>query len=78
MARYDEVVEENIGMMDNVNVIVNDGQKYAGKFVAIAAIGMKDVISSGDDFAEVHDNAKLKANDPIVFYVPDKNTAQIY
>jgi hypothetical protein len=26
----------------------------------------------------VHDNAKLITDDPIVFYVPDKNTAQLY
>lgn len=78
MTAYNETVEDSINMMDNVNVVINDGQKYAGKFVAIAAVGVKDVIASGDDFAEVHDNAKLKADDPIVFYVPDKNTAQIY
>ena len=69
-------VEEALVM--ETQVILNDGQKYAGKFVAIAAIGVRDVVVSGDDFAEVHDNAKLKTDDPIVFYVPDKNTAQLY
>jgi hypothetical protein len=73
---YDEKVEEVLVM--ETQVILSDGQKYAGKFVAIAAIGEKDVVASGDDFAEVHDNAKLITDDPIVFYVPDKNTAQLY
>jgi hypothetical protein len=73
---YDEKVEDVIAM--ETQVILSDGQKYAGKYVAIAAIGARDVVASGDDFAEVHDNAKLKTCDPIVFYVPDKNTAQIY
>ncbi|MBF0566065.1 MAG: hypothetical protein HQK89_12570 [Nitrospirae bacterium] len=59
-------------------VLINDGSKYAGKYVAIRGFGEKDVVASGntpDDVYQITDKAGI--NNPIVFYVPEKDTIQI-
>ncbi len=73
---HDEKVEDVIMLPDNA--VISDGQKYAGMYVAIKSIKENDVISTGSDFATVWEAAQKLIDDPIVFYVPDKNTAQLY
>jgi hypothetical protein len=61
------------------NVLVKDGNKYGGKYVATKSFGDKKVISSGKDIKKVYDNAKKKGiEDPVVFYIPKKDVVQIY
>ena len=60
-------------------VLVNDIEKYSGKYVATRTFADKNVISFGDDPVKVfHDAKKAGANDPVVFYVPEKDTVHIY
>lgn len=60
-------------------VLVNNIEKYGGKYVATRTFTDKDVVSSGDDPVKVYDEAKRKgADDPVVFYVPKKDVIHIY
>lgn len=61
------------------NVLVNDAEKYGGKYVATKSFTDKEVICSGDDLNSVHNHAKEKGIDnPVVFFVPKKGISQIY
>jgi hypothetical protein len=61
------------------NILVKDAEKYGGKYVATRSFKDKKVISSGSDPATVFEEAKKKgARDPVVFYVPEKDTVHIY
>ena len=61
------------------NILLNDGSKYGGKYVALRSFLEKDVISSGDNAAEVYRDAKGRgADDPVLFYVPEQGTSHIY
>ena len=61
------------------NLLLNDGEQYGGKYVALRSFRDKDVISYGDNPVDVYNAAKEKgADDPVVFYVPEENTVHIY
>lgn len=61
------------------NVLLNNGERYSGKYVALKSFRDKDAISSGSNPLDVYNDAKSKgAVDPVVFYVPEKNTVHIY
>ena len=61
------------------NVLVKDAAKYSGLFVATPSFTSKDVISSGKDVKSVLEEAKSKgADDPVVFYIPEKDMVHIY
>lgn len=61
------------------NVLVKDVEKYSGLFVATLSFTSKDVISSGKDVNSVLEDAKQKgANDPVVFFVPERDMVHIY
>lgn len=60
-------------------VLVNDIGRYGGKYVATKTFLDKDVVSSGDDPVKVFNDAKSHGfDDPVVFYVPEKDTVHIY
>ncbi len=60
-------------------VLVNNIEKYSGKYVATKTFEDKDVISFGDDPVKVFNDAKKTgAKDPVVFYVPEKDAVHIY
>ncbi len=62
-----------------VNVLINNGKKYGGKYVAKKSFVDKKVISYGNDPVEVSKEAKKKGvNKPVIFYVPEKDLIQIY
>jgi hypothetical protein len=53
--------------------------KYNGKYVALNKIGDSKVISSGKNASRVHSAAKKKGHkNPIIFFVPEKDTAHLY
>lgn len=61
------------------NILLNEGEKYCGQYVATTSFADKDVICHGDDPVKVSNEAKEKgASDPVVFYVPEKDIVQIY
>ena len=63
----------------NAEVLVNDGALYGGKYVALRSFNEKDAISSGDNPVDVYAEAKSKgAADPVIFYVPEKNSIHVY
>ncbi|HBR17112.1 MAG: hypothetical protein A3G39_04230 [Deltaproteobacteria bacterium RIFCSPLOWO2_12_FULL_43_16] len=60
-------------------VLVNDIEKYGGKYVATRSFTNSDVVASGDDMVKVYNEAKDKGiDDPVVFYVPEKDMVYIY
>lgn len=60
-------------------ILVKDSKRYGGKYVAIRSVKNKEVLSSGKDPSKVYDKAKDKgAKDPIIFYVPKKDSVHIY
>jgi hypothetical protein len=62
-----------------VNILLNDGERYGGKYVALRSFSEKDVISSGSDPREVSAEAKRSgAEDPVLFYVPERGMVHIY
>ena len=67
------------GIAVEANILLNDGSKYGGKYVALRSFLEKDVISSGNNAAEVyHDAKKQGADDPVLFYVPEQGAIHIY
>ncbi len=61
------------------NVMVRDVEKYSGLFVATRSFTSKDVISSGKDVMSVLEDAKKKgADDPVVFFIPERDMVHIY
>lgn len=60
-------------------VLIKDAEKYRGKYVAKKSFQHKSVISVGDDPVTVHGKAKEKGVDePVIFYVPEKESIHIY
>jgi hypothetical protein len=79
MATYNEIVEDGIGMMDNVNVLVNNSEQFEGKYVALPSFWEKDPVCSGDNPADVYHDAKVKGiEEPVVFFVPREGEAFVY
>ncbi len=61
------------------SVLINDIEKYSGKYVATKSFLDKNVISSGKNPVKVYNAAKKKGiNDPVIFYIPEKDVVQIY
>lgn len=61
------------------NILIKDPAKYSGRYVATRSLKNKEVLSSGKDPVKVFERAKAKgARDPVVFYVPKKNSVHIY
>lgn len=60
-------------------VLVNDIDRYGGKYVATKSFKDNDVLTSGDDPVKVYNEARSKGIDePVVFYVPEKDVVYIY
>lgn len=60
-------------------VLLKDGSKYGGKYVATRSFSNNEVLSSGSDPAKVLDRAKKKgARNPVIFFVPKKGMVHIY
>ena len=55
-----------------------DGDKYAGQYVAVESFHSKEVIANGKDPVKVCNKARKITDDPVVFYVPDPNVGYIY
>jgi len=61
------------------NVLLKDGEKYGGQYVATKSFKDKKVVSHGSDPSKVFNDAKEKGiKAPVVFYVPKKGMVQIY
>ena len=61
------------------HVLIRDGDKYGGQYVATSSFTDKEVISHGSDPIDVFNEAKEKGvKEPVVFYVPEKDIVQIY
>ena len=61
------------------NVLIKDGEKYGGKYVATRSFKDTTVVSFGEDAAKVYDEAKKKGvKAPVVFFVPQKGMVNIY
>ncbi|MBI5901868.1 MAG: hypothetical protein HZB84_00055 [Deltaproteobacteria bacterium] len=61
------------------NVLINNAELYDGKYVAIRSFLEKDVFCSGDDPVKVYNSAKEAGiDDPVVFYIPERNLVHIY
>lgn len=64
--------------MENM-FLINDYEKYSGKYVAKRSFKDLAVVSSGADPQEGMKEAKEKGiADPVVFYVPEKDLVHIY
>ena len=63
----------------STNILINDGEKYSGQYVATKTFIDKEIIAHGDDLVKVTNEAKKQGIEtPVVFYVPKENIAQIY
>ncbi len=63
----------------NQHVLVKDSETYSGQFVATKSFVDKEVICYGNDPVKVSAQAKQKGiDDPVVFYIPQKDVVQIY
>lgn len=61
------------------HVLVNNGECYEGKYVAIKSFIDKEVISSGENPVSVTEEANKKGvENPVVFFIPEKDVSQIY
>jgi hypothetical protein len=61
------------------NVLLKDGQKYTGQYVATQSFTCQNVVSYGTDVKVVQKEAQDKGyKNPVVFYVPEKGMAHIY
>jgi len=60
-------------------VMINNGEKYCGRYVATKSFKHKTVVAWGKSFASAHSKAKKKGiKNPVVFYIPQKNMVHIY
>jgi hypothetical protein len=60
------------------SVLLKDGSKYGGKYVATRSFKNNEVLSSGKDPIKVLEAARKKARNPVIFYVPIKGMVSIY
>jgi len=52
---------------------------FSGKYVAVADFATDEVVASGDNLTAVFADARERGFDePVVFFVPDKNLPQLY
>ncbi|MBU2623723.1 MAG: hypothetical protein KKD92_15550 [Proteobacteria bacterium] len=60
-------------------VLLKDGEKYGGQYVATRSFKDRKVVSYGREPSKVFNEAKEKGvKEPVVFYVPKKGMVQIY
>lgn len=72
-------MKKKAGRNMQTSVLLKDGNKYGGKYVATRSFSNSEVLSSGADPAKVLERARKKgARDPVVFYVPVKGMVHIY
>ncbi|MCX5905310.1 MAG: DUF5678 domain-containing protein [Proteobacteria bacterium] len=63
----------------NCLILVNNPEKYSGKYVAKKSFKNKNVVCSGKNLTKVYESAKRKGiKDPVVFFVPLKGMVQVY
>jgi hypothetical protein len=61
------------------NVLVKDGEKYGGKYVATRSFKDRKVITFGTDPVRVYKRAKkMGAKDPVIVYVHKKGMVNVY
>lgn len=61
------------------NVLLKDGEKYGGQYVATRSFKDRKVVTHGSDPSKVFNDAREKGvKAPVVFYVPKKGMVQIY
>jgi hypothetical protein len=61
------------------NVLIKDGEKYEGLYVAMRSFTDKRIICSGDDIAKVFTKAQNQGcEQPVVLYVPKEGMTNIY
>lgn len=61
------------------NILVKDGEKYGGKYVATRSFKDKKVLCSGTDPVKVIEEAKKRgAQNPVIIYVFKKGMVHIY
>jgi len=61
------------------HVLLKDGEKYNGQYVATKSFKDRKVVSHGSDPSKVFNEAREKGvKEPVVFYVPKKGMVQIY
>lgn len=59
--------------------LLNDTEKYSGEYVAIRSFTDREVICHGGNPIKVLKEAReLGVDEPVVFYVPEKDVIQIY
>ena len=59
--------------------LLNNSEKYSGKYVALKSFKEKDAITSGKNPLMVYNKAKKAgAKNPVILYVPEKDTIHIY
>jgi hypothetical protein len=72
-------IVNNNGDIMAAKSIINNGGKYAGKFVATRSFNHKAVVASGKDPGGVRQKAIDKGcKSPVVFFIPRKNAIHIY
>jgi len=60
-------------------VMVKDGRKYGGKYIATRSFKNKKVLCAGTDPVKVIREAKeMGAKDPVLVFVPKEGMVQIY
>ncbi|MDO8745980.1 MAG: DUF5678 domain-containing protein [Candidatus Brocadiaceae bacterium] len=59
--------------------LLNNAEKYSGEYVALRSFTDREVISHGGNPVDVLGEArKLGVDEPVVFFVPEKDVIQIY
>ena len=62
-----------------VNVLIKDGKRYGGLFIAKKSFRDQKVITFGENPSEVLEEAKKKgAEDPVVMFVPKEGMVNVY
>jgi hypothetical protein len=63
----------------SAKMLVKNGKKYSGKYVATRSFKDKNVLCAGTDPVKVIQEAKKRgAQDPVLVYVPKKGMIHIY
>ena len=61
------------------NPLLKDSEQYAGNYVATRSYSDQTVVASGKDPLAVLKNAEANGvKDPVIFYIPEKDTVDIY
>ena len=61
------------------NILISNGSKYQGKYVATRSFKTKKVLCAGKDPLKVFNKAKKSgASNPVVTFIPKKGIIHIY